>query len=54
MGAVADEIPGEPAAGREIGEGLQTGGALELSSNDWTVLFARLVAGDAGALEALY
>jgi RNA polymerase sigma-70 factor (ECF subfamily) len=54
MGAVADEIPGTPAEGQELGEDRRMARAPELSRDAWKDLFARLAAGDSSALERLY
>jgi len=54
MGAVADDIPGEVAEVREINAGPRGDVAAVLSPEAWRQLFARLAAGDASALEALY
>jgi RNA polymerase sigma-70 factor (ECF subfamily) len=54
MGAVAEEIPRAPGVGQEVEEGHLDGGSAELSVEAWKDLFARLAAGDSGALEPLY
>jgi RNA polymerase sigma-70 factor (ECF subfamily) len=54
MGAVAEETPGEPGETQGSGEDGRFVGAPGLSTDAWRAVFARLAAGDSGALAALY